>query len=588
MYEFKTYSLNENRSEFNRWLKQVRSLNMRRRNAMGRSNGVTISVKIPINWDLMTRRSRQRLRQITGRDTRVIRSFLGVIEQNESELLTGRNKKRIDEGILDKLTIVALRTKPGYEQRPSVPHDLKKKFPRISANELSECRRTAVGMYESYLALRSKRGRSASRPCVTNATRRIPRWVFKQRFKLIEKEDSFSKWWIDLRDSFEIVSERPLRYARILIPLKMSPFHLNQINRGTVQALQIFKDMNRKWWMTLAIRVSIPEISENTLPPAVLGIDLGLRKAACTTLVAPEKVRETRYFVQKEKVRVLAKYDERVAKLQHVMDNRRNNDLRYDRLTKKLRSIRSKREDVSKDYDHVLVRELVDYILELSKKYTLYVAIGKLKNIRVSARKYACRSRRFRSMVHSWAFSRITESLGHQLAQLGWKTSGRDSRFRVVPESWTSIMCWKCGNKGKRPKQSFFLCPSCGHKTNADRNGAINIAGRLITLTKSLHSVRGLGKWASAIARSTRPKSRWKSSRGKSLLSTKGDTSHPREFAVVHTAQMSLLDFVAKSKECDNDPAVERTVENLTAVEIDASKSRQEKEARSVDGVTAK
>ncbi|MDF1537835.1 MAG: zinc ribbon domain-containing protein, partial [Candidatus Thorarchaeota archaeon] len=51
-------------------------------------------------------------------------------------------------------------------------------------------------------------------------------------------------------------------------------------------------------------------------------------------------------------------------------------------------------------------------------------------------------------------------------------------------------------------KQNYFHCPSCGHKTNADRNGSINIAARLLTLTKSLHSVRGLGKWASSVLRS--------------------------------------------------------------------------------------
>lgn len=525
---------------------------------------------------------------LRGRDTRVIRSFLGVIEQNESELLTGRSKRRIDEGLLDRLTIVTTKTRSGHEQRLSVPHDFKKRFPRISANELSECRRTAVGMYESYLALRSKKGRKTSRPCIVNARRRLPRWIFRQRFRLIERGDTNPRWWIDLRDSFETVSKTPLRYARILIPLKVSPFHLNQVRRGNVQALQIFADRRKKWWAAIAIRVPSPDYPENDLPPAVLGIDLGLKKAACTTLITPGKVRETRYFVQKEKVKALAKYDRKVADLQHAMDLSRNSGLEYERLAKKLRSISSKRENVSKEYDHVLVRDILDYILKLSNRHTLYVAVGRLRNIRVSAQRNSRTSRRFRSVVHSWAFARITKNLGHQLAILGWRTSGSESRFRVVPESWTSIMCWKCGAKGKRPKQSFFWCPSCGHKTNADRNGAINIAGRLIMLTKSLHSVRGLGKWASAMARSTRPKSRRKPSKGKSLLSKKGAVSHSGESAVVHFAQTSLLDFGDRIEGCDDDPAVERTVETLSATGIDTPISRQEKETGSMDGVTTR
>jgi transposase len=175
-----------------------------------------------------------------------------------------------------------------------------------------------------------------------------------------------------------------------------------------------------------------------------------------------------------------------------------------------LKALRSKRENVAKEYDRVLVRQLVEYITELGTRFTLYVALGRLTNIRVFARRGTGKGRDFRGMVHSWAFSRISESLKHQLAQLGWSVDGKGSRFQSIPESWTSILCWKCGRKGMRPRQSLFVCPSCGNRCNADMNGATDIAGRLITLTKSLHSVRGLGKWASAVARGLRPKTRGK------------------------------------------------------------------------------
>lgn len=120
---------------------------------MARSRGTTISVKVPIDRDSMTIKFQQRLRQIVGRDTRVIRAFLGIIEQYESKLLTGRKKNRIHDGNLDKLTMTSLKVKAGFGQRPTVPHDIKKRYPRISTNELQECRQTAVALYESYLAL---------------------------------------------------------------------------------------------------------------------------------------------------------------------------------------------------------------------------------------------------------------------------------------------------------------------------------------------------------------------------------------------------------------------------------------------------
>jgi transposase len=314
---------------------------------------------------------------------------------------------------------------------------------------------------------------------------------------------------------------------------------------------------------------------------------LGIEKAACVSLVTPEKVRETLFFRQEEKIQRIKTLDNQVADLQRKLASNESAGLRYDQVISKLKRLKHKRENVAKEYDRVLVRQILDYITELSEKYTLFVAIGRLKHIRQRARRGNYQGRAFRGMIHSWAFSRITKSLGHNLAQLGWSVDGKYSRFQVVPENWTSIMCWKCGRKGIRPKQNLFVCPTCGNKCNADKNGAINIAARLITLTKSLHSVRGQGKWNDAIqrAKSSRPKAQGKrSSRGKSLLPSKGQASAPRESAAVHHAQMSLHSFSDESKKGDNDPAVERTVETLSVAGSDASAIQQEKEVRSIGG----
>ncbi|MFW9887800.1 MAG: zinc ribbon domain-containing protein [Candidatus Thorarchaeota archaeon] len=555
---------------------------------MARSKGVIISVKVPINWESMTERTRQRLRQTVGRDTRVIRAFLGIIEQHEDGLLTGRMKNRIDDGELDKLTMTALQVKTGYSRRTSVPHDFKARFPRISQNEMTECRQTAVSLYESYLKLRIKKGLMASRPTSSNSSRRIPRWVFAQRFRLVEKPTSSAHWWLDIRDSLDSVQAGRTFHDRLAIPLKMSPFHLNQLRRGDVKAVQIFTDRTRKWWVTIAVRIAIAASQVNEHPVAILGIDLGVEKAACSTLLTPEKTRETRYFIQREKVKVIRRYDGLVASLQQKMHLRRDNGLPHDKIAERLRQIKTKRENVAKEYDRVLVRQLLDYISELSEKYTLYVAIGRLKNIRMRARRGNYRGRRYRAMIHSWTFARITDSLKHGLAQLGWKVEGKDARFRAVPEAWTSIMCWKCGSKGTRPRQNLFHCSSCGHRTNADRNGSINIAARMLMLTKSLHSVRGLSMWTRALDKARRARlkaQKKKSSQGKSLLSSKDSTSNLGESAAVHHAQTSLLSFSDDTEKGDDDPAVERTVETLSVVGGDGPAAVQEKEARSSGGI---
>ncbi|TFG99705.1 hypothetical protein E4H12_01735 [Candidatus Thorarchaeota archaeon] len=563
--------------------------------AMVRSKGVTIAVKVPINWESMTERTKQRLRQTVGRDTRVIRAFLGIIEQYEDELLTGKNRDRIHDGEVDKLTMTAFKVKQGYSQRLTVPHDFKVRFPRISQNEIVECRQTAVALYESYLKLRKKNGWNASRPTSINSSRRIPRWVFSQRFEVIEKKTSASRWWLDIRDALDSVQEKRTHHDRLTVPLKISPFHLTQIRKGEVKAVQIFTDKKRKWWVTIAVRIPLDESPNESHPVAILGIDLGIEKAACATLLTPEKTRQASYFIQRDKVNTIKKYDRLVAELQREMYTRRNQGLSSDRVAEKLRRMRSKRENVAKEYDRVLVRQLLDYISELSKKYTLYVAIGRLKNIRMHARKGNYQGRRFRGMIHSWAFARISDSLKHGLAQQGWKVEGKDTQFRTVPEAWTSIMCWKCGAKGERPRQNYFHCPSCGLKLNADRNGSINIASRMLTLTKSLHSVRGLGLWTRAVVRGTtnrraplKAQKKKPSSQGKSLLSKKEQVSSSGESAAVHFVQSDLASFSDGTIKSDNDPAVVRTVETLSVAGSDAPASIQEKEARSSGGIPSR
>ncbi len=100
--------------------------------------------------------------------------------------------------------------------------------------------------------------------------------------------------------------------------------------------------------------------------------------------------------------------------------------------------------------------------------------------------------------------------------------------------------------------------------------------------------------WTRALDRARRArlkaqrKSSKKSSQGKSLLSTYGQTSSPRESAAVHYAQTSLLSFGDKSKMSDDDPAVVRTVETLSVVGNDVPTVTQEKETRSSGGILSR
>jgi IS605 OrfB family transposase len=199
-----------------------------------------------------------------------------------------------------------------------------------------------------------------------------------------------------------------------------------------------------------------------------------------------------------------------------------------------------------------LVREISDYIIEMTNQYDLYAAIGKLKGIRNSARKGNFKGRRFRGMIHRWAFARVREMLGHKLASCGFDTK----RYLAVPEQWTSIMCHKCGHKGVRPKQNLFICTTCGIKLNADLNGALNIGKRLIMLIPSLRDENGLGMWLTPRDRAIlKARRKTRSSDGKSALPQRSPALLGE--SVADSYDQTTLESYARSE----DPAMVNAVE---------------------------
>jgi len=292
-------------------------------------------------------------------------------------------------------------------------------------------------------------------------------------------------------------------------------------------------------------------------PPAVFSIDLGINKAACSVLLTKNGYKQVRYWIQEDKIRRMKVLDDMVASLQRKKESLLAKGRNADMATSKLKTLSGKREHVSKELDKKLVKDISDHIKEMAEEYDLYVAIGKLKGIRNTARKGNYKGKRFRGMIHRWAFARIRDMLKHKLTTLGFDPK----RYLAIPEQWTSIMCHKCGHKGMRPKQNLFICHTCGYRANADLNGAINIGKRLITLIPSLRNEKGLGMWLTpkdrAILKARRKKS---SSKGKSSLPQKSPASSKGE-SVADCYDQTTLEEFASSK----DLAMVKTVEEPSA-----------------------
>ena len=452
---------------------------------MGRSKGIIVSVKVPIAYNKLTKKQKTRISKITGRDTRVITAYLGVIERHEKELLVGKMMKLIGAGTLDKMTLTAIR---GKSSRNSVPHDFKQRFPNISVNEFQECRDTAIAMWQSYL----EKGGSKPLGAVGYSSRKIPRFAFGKCFGLLYSPEKKIKHWLNLRYSVVSVKENRTHHDRLLVPLSPSSYHLKRLKEGEMKTVRLFKDRKQKWWAIFTVTIDIDTVDSSNLQPAVMGIDLGIKKAACTVLLTMDGYKHVRYWKQHDKLKRMKHYDQVVESLQRKKETllSQNKDASQD--TKRLRELSEKRARISKEYDKKLVNDIAEHILKMTEQYDLHVVIGQLKGIRGTARKGNYRGRKFRGMVHRWSFARVKDNLHHKLTTLGFDSK----KFFAVSEAWTSIKCHKCGSKGYRPKQNLFVCGTCGFHANADLNGAINIGRRVIKLIPSLRDEKtGLGVW---------------------------------------------------------------------------------------------
>ena len=165
-------------------------------------------------------------------------------------------------------------------------------------------------------------------------------------------------------------------------------------------------------------------------------------------------------------------------------------------------------------------------------------------------------------MVHRWSFARVRDNLEHKLATYGFDSK----RFFAVSEAWTSTKCHKCGSKGYRPKQSHFVCGTCGFRANADLNGAINIGRRVIKLIPSLSDEKtGLGVWLLPGEKTIPKTSRGKRSKRKSSLSQRKPVLVGESMAECRD-QTSLEMYVSIK-----DPAVASTVEEPSASKMTGS-----------------
>jgi len=332
-------------------------------------------------------------------------------------------------------------------------------------------------------------------PCQTKGYRlkKLPRRITIGTTAFFhEKHTKLTTYWLELYYSVG-KSKNPRGCDRLWIPLNCSRYHLNQLQLGKVKTVHLVKHKDTKRWIAhFSVVIDIDQTPPPDKPVAVVGIDLGMKKAATAVLLTAArqlKGNNIQFFNQDKQRRAINKLDDTIASLQLKKARYESTSKCTKNVVRKLKQGASKRRQLAIQSDHELTARISRWIKLLEHRYTVHVAVGQLKGIRNSRWKGDGNSRKHRRDLHRWPFARFTTMIQYKLQRLGFSPS----RFVLMKESWTSKTCWKCGSTDThRPFQSLLICNSCGAHLQADINGAVNIGLMLIC---SLEDEATLDHW---------------------------------------------------------------------------------------------
>ncbi|MHA1205890.1 MAG: zinc ribbon domain-containing protein [Candidatus Heimdallarchaeaceae archaeon] len=265
----------------------------------------------------------------------------------------------------------------------------------------------------------------------------------------------------------------------------MSDFHQKELKKGQVKSLELrYKRSTREWWVYFQLKVLPPSsfLSDNSsppssLPPAVLGIDLGINIPAAGVLLTPKKkliMKEIKFWYTKQWNKVNHRYKLKLSRLQRKAALK-------DQLGKKhhiyrfLGYLRRRYRNVKRAYTHQFVSDIVQTIESYAQVYDLFVVVGYPKHIREEKGKGKA-SRYLRRKLHQWNYALVLGLLRRALILRGFAPH----RILTLDERGTSSYCARCGKKVSRPVRGLVSCSSCNYTFHSDLTGAMNIARRFL------------------------------------------------------------------------------------------------------------
>ncbi len=448
------------------------------------------TIPIRIKTELMSVQECERLRRITERDTRIIRDYLRIIYHNEERKVFYKGKLKpliksngkVDKPILDYLTLTTS-YKSEHKLRSSVPHDLKKRYTHCSHDEFQECRNKATWIYESWKVQQSISNKELSRPQLRKKTpRQLNKGIVSRGTLMVhhDPDDTKAKLWLTMRDSLDSKRDGKRVHPKLNLPLAYSPYHEKKLKLEDIKTVElIYKSREQQWWAHFNKPYSVPRY-QSTNPPAVLGVDLGIKKTAVAAVLNHKgkvTMDEIRFIVNKERQAKIFRLEKRIVSIQSELDTRIRYGHPHNQLNVKLSQLRKRLYSITEQELGYAVNQLVDFILQLKKRYSLFVSVGYPKHIR-NGNKRKRVGKSLRRQLHKWCYRLFITKLKYKLNQHGFE----NYRVVAVDEKYTSKRCSRCFSlKTTRSSQGRFVCNTCKYELNADLNGARNMAKRLIS-----------------------------------------------------------------------------------------------------------
>lgn len=286
-------------------------------------------------------------------------------------------------------------------------------YPNVNSGILQNHLRNLDSTIKSYIAWCKKKHKLVTFP--KNIKSFIPLRNDMFHFEWNKETKSFDAW---------------LKFLRAYFPLNLCKYHLNALKDfESISDSSIIRYRN-ELYLRLVFKTKKKEIKANK----TLGIDIGITKPI---VCSDGKQFGSGAFIRHKKI----EFGKKRAKNQS-----------------KKETILRKQSNWTKDLNHKLSKELIDYCLQQDINV---LGLEALKGSHLA-------NKRFRR--YTWAFKDLLNKIVYKAHDAGLKVIEVDPKY-------TSQRCHICGtiSKENRQNQSKYYCSKCNLIYNADLNAAKNI-----------------------------------------------------------------------------------------------------------------